>query len=229
MISSSITGALLVYAKDIQHFVNPDYWRVEPQSKPLDFSQLINQVEAQTLQQVSRVEPAHEQSLAWQLALANQRYVSVNPYTGSVLLEYDYYETFYGFTMAFHRWLLLQNKDGSHPFKVWVSIATLCLIVEVLLGFYLWIRPKHRLKRLKINKKAKARTLFYQLHTVIGVYLCLPIALIAFSGIAFHWPSQTSSVVEVITFSDIEQRPQAPEITAQPIATRQLTLALERG
>ena len=229
LINSSITGTLLIYAKKIQHEINPSYWQVKSQESPLSLPDIIATVEKQTAEKVRFLEPEESANLAWQAQLDNQQYVSVNPYTGDILLQYHFYDTFYGFTLGLHRWLLFKDHNEKTPFRVLVSTATLCLIVELLLGFYLWVKPKNRIKRLKINKKAKSKILFYQLHTVIGVYILLPLLLVAFSGMTFYWKTQTASVVELLTLSNIDERPSPPTIQVEPSAQLQLGLAIENG
>lgn len=229
LICSSITGTLLIYAQTIQREINPGYWQVTPQKSALTYDQIIQTVERKSLQKVILIQPEKNPTFAWQLQLANKQYVSVNPYNANILLVYDYFSTFYGFTMAFHRWLLYQDKDGNFPFRLWVSITTLCLMVEIIVGLYLWIRPRNRIKRLRINRRAKPVILLHQLHTVLGVLLFVPLFLVAFSGIAFYWKSETSTVVETLTFGEIEQRPVAPTIENQYSSSLQLDLALKNG
>ncbi|MEI8618961.1 hypothetical protein P4S63_23325 [Pseudoalteromonas sp. B193] len=36
--------------------------------------------------------------------------------------------------------------------------------------------------------------------------------LIAFTGMAFNWKTQTQSVLEFVTFNKVEQRPEAPKV-----------------
>ncbi|MCF2899011.1 PepSY domain-containing protein, partial [Pseudoalteromonas sp. OFAV1] len=187
LICLSLTGALLIYAKDIQYLTQSDKWTVTPAPSALDFDDLIQHVSATTKQSVTLLMPEQRSDLAWQLQLANNKYVSVNPYNGQVLHGYDYYSTIYGFTMALHRWLLYEDGDKNRPLRNWVSVCALILIIEILLGFYIWVKPKNRIKRLAIKRKAKFRVLMYQLHTVLGVYFLIPLILIAYTGMAFNW------------------------------------------
>ncbi|WP_075593313.1 PepSY domain-containing protein [Pseudoalteromonas sp. PAB 2.2] len=212
LICLSLTGALLIYAKDIQYLTQSDKWTVTPQASPLAFDPLIARVSNTTKQPVTLLMPEARDDLAWQLQLANNRYVSVNPYTGDILYEYDYYSTVYGFTMALHRWLLYEDGDKNHPLRNWVSLCALILILEILLGFYIWIKPKNRLKRLAIKPKAKFRVLMYQLHTVLGVYLLLPLILIAYTGMAFNWQTETKAVLEFVMQGTVEDRPKPPDL-----------------
>ncbi|MDC8830746.1 PepSY-associated TM helix domain-containing protein [Alteromonas gilva] len=214
IVCMSVSGAILVYAKDLQTFLQPDKWQVQSQSAPLSFSDVISRVERQTQQRVELLMPESDSTLAWQLKLANNQYVSVDPYTSEILHQYDYYSTLYGFTMSLHRWLLYQDSDNQKPLRNWVSICALAFIVEILIGFYLWVKPKKRIKRLAINPRAKFRILVYQLHTVVGVYMMVPLIMITFAGIAFNWQDATQKVVETITFSEIETRPVPAPLTA---------------
>lgn len=216
LIGLSITGSLLIYAKDIQTFIQPEYWTVTPQAQPLELDALLNKVTSQTGQTATLISPETNPNKAWQVQLSNKTYISVNPYTGEQLHQYHYYQTFYGYLLGFHRWLLYQNDAGGYPLRNIVSLVSVCLMLELLLGFYLWVKPKKRLKRLKINSKAKRKILFYQLHTVIGVYVFIPLFLVAFSGMAFHWNSIAQGAVEAVTFAKVQPRPEAPTVIPQP-------------
>ena len=210
----SLTGAILIYAKDIQTLINPQYWAVAQSSSPLPVSTLLEKVEASSGHAVTLLstEPQHHDR-AWQLRLENGEYASVDPYTGKILLTYAFEDHLYGFTMSVHRWLLYRDADNSTSLRNWVSVVALLFIFEVLFGFYLWVKPKKRLKRLKINTRAKPKILFYQLHTVLGVFLFLPLLLIAFSGIAFNWKAPTAAVVSALSPGQIDTRPTVAEFT----------------
>ena len=214
MICLSITGALLIYAKDIQRFVQPQFWTVANPSNNnvIAYPILLSNITLHTQQPVTLLMPEQKPDYAWQAQLANKQYVSVDPYTGKIIHQYDYYETIYGFTMALHRWLLYENGDGDRPLRNWVSACALIFIINMLVGVYIWLKPKNRLKRLVIKPKAKLRILLYQLHTVIGMYLFIPLILIAFTGMAFNWKTQTQAVLEFVTQNSVEARPKPPAL-----------------
>jgi len=208
LLNLSLSGALLLYAKDIQAIVNPDYWRLPTnsgqQQSHLSLSTLTKQIESATNIKIKFIQQETAQDKPWLVSLTSGEYLNINPYSGDILLKHNYYDTFYGFVMAWHRWLLYQTESSNKPFKVWMSIASLSLIIEVILGCFLWLKPKHRLKRLKIKWRSKPKTLFYQLHTTLGVFAAIPLILIAFSGMAFHWKPATKQIVEWLTFGQVE-------------------------
>ncbi|MFT5757276.1 MAG: putative iron-regulated membrane protein [Alteromonadaceae bacterium] len=208
LLSLSMSGAVLLYAKDIQRLVNPQFWLLEPQeiaNKPLLLlSELTEQVTTNIHKKIKYIEKSDAKNVAWQIRLQDNSYASINPYNGDTLLRYQFTDTLYGFTMAWHRWLLYSDKNNEKPFKVLMSIASLILIIEIIIGVYLWAKPKHRIKRMKIRWQAKNKILLHQLHTTLGVICCLPLILIAFSGMAFNWKEATQGIVEWLTFSEIE-------------------------
>jgi uncharacterized iron-regulated membrane protein len=221
LISLSFSGALLLYAKDIQRLINPQFWLFEQtdtaNTQVLLLSKLTEIITANTHKKVKSIERSNAVDIAWQVRLQDNSYVSINPYNGDILLRYRFNETLYGFTMAWHRWLLYSDEKNEKPFKVLMSIASLILIIEMIVGVYIWAKPKHRLKRMKIKWQAKNKILIYQLHTTLGVICCLPLILIAFSGMAFNWRDTTQGIVEWLTFSEIEshrtQQKSLPAIT----------------
>lgn len=210
LISLSFSGALLVFAKEIQSAINPQYWQLADQSSHgkqqlLPLSELTKKIEQQTQKKIHFIQPGDNQQAPWQVRLANKQYLNVNPYTGVILLEYGFYDSFYGFVMAWHRWLLYSSDTDERPMQLWLSIASLIFMIELVIGFYLWVKPKHRLKRLQVRWRAKNKVRFHQLHGSLGVLCAVPLLLIAFSGISFFWPEVTKQVVEWFSLSKIQQ------------------------
>lgn len=228
LINLSISGALLVFGKQIQHYLQPNYWLITAKDSPLPLSQLVANVETASGRTVDHIRLSSQGEHAWQFQLNNHHNISVNHFNGNILHQYSEYGNFYRFVMSWHRWLLLTDDTGKKPLQVLVSITSLLLIIEILLGLWLWLKPKNRFKRLKINLKARPRVKYHQLHIMIGLFSCIPLVLIAFTGMAFHWQSQTKSVIEFLAGQSIENY-QQPKITAGSKMDLQLDLALSEG
>ncbi|NRA82940.1 MAG: PepSY domain-containing protein [Gammaproteobacteria bacterium] len=204
LVNISISGSLLVFAKEIQHWLAPTQWTVTPTTAPLPISALLKAVNLGTDDQVKQISVGISPELAWQFKTTKGHYISVDQYRGTVLNQYQREQSFYGFVMAWHRWLLITTEEGKRPLKVVISSVSLLLIIEVLIGGWLWLKPKKRLKRLKIRWSNKLKVNVIQLHGVIGIICAIPLVLMAFSGMAFHWQDQTKAVVETLTLSDID-------------------------
>ena len=91
-------------------------------------------------------------------------------------------------------------------------MCALILIIEILLGFYIWVNQKIVLNAWLLSVKAKFRVLMYQLHTVLGVYFLIPLILIAYTGMAFNWKEQTKAVLEFVMQGTVEDRPKPPAV-----------------
>lgn len=227
LINLSISGALLVFGKEIQNNIQPEQWQVKPQVNLLPLSQLISIAETSRGHSVKRIQLAPEKDKAWQFQFDSGEQLSINPFNGEILHRYLEEDSFYGFVMAWHRWLLLRDDSNEKPLKILISITSLLLIIEMIIGLSLWLKPKKRLKRLKINIKAKPRVMYYQLHTVVGVFAFIPLLLIAVSGMAFNWQSQIKWGLETLVAQPVEQI-QHPTIADTEQALR-LDLAFSHG
>lgn len=173
LVNLSLSGALLVFAKDIQAWFNPQFWTVadsqveDTQNTPLPTSEIIKRISPLSSASILFIERNESLLTAWQVRLIDKSYVSINQYSGDILLHYQFQDTFDGFVMAWHRWLLY-SKGDERPLALLPPLASLILCIEFILGFYLWLRPKKRLKRLKVRWQAKNKVRFMQLHNVLG-------------------------------------------------------------
>lgn len=226
LLTLSISGALLLYAKDIQRTLFPAQWTISPPTATIDVEQLIATIEQQHTVNVSLITLPKDPSAPWQLRLASGTYMNVDPQAQTVIHQYDYYSTFYGFLMALHRWFAIDNTNK--PLKVFMSIASLCLIVQLILGFYLWFKPKKPLKRLKVRWQAKAKTKYAQLHNVTGVIVLLPLILIAISGMAFHWSVPIQTLLNGLFVGEIHTLPK-PKINESTPKRLQINQAVENA
>ncbi|MCH9690694.1 MAG: PepSY domain-containing protein [Gammaproteobacteria bacterium] len=214
LLSVCISGVLLSFAKEAEQWLLGERWQVQSESQLLLQQQGLAELVRRLNKQLPQATPVNtillEQhpDLAWQAILSDGHYANFNPYNGKLLATYRFEDSLYGFVMAWHRWLLYAN-GADKPLRPLVSCAALIFIVQLLLGLWMWLRPRKRLRRLRINFSAKPHSVLYQLHTVTGVLLVLPLSLIAFSGMSFYWEKATSSVLEGIT-QQVREKPVHP-------------------
>ncbi|WP_444995319.1 PepSY-associated TM helix domain-containing protein [Aliikangiella sp. IMCC44359] len=206
IINLSLSGAILVFAKDIQYWFNPQFWLIDTEQafdkKHLSLNRLLTHVEASTDEKVVRVDFPKQKNVAWQFQLANRETISINPFSGKILLRYRFDETFYGFVHLWHRWLLYSNKKGEHPLRDYVSVATVALMINLILGIWLWCQLKKKWKHLQPKHGGNKFLTRFSYHNLIGVVVFIPLLLVAFSGLTFHW-KWPKSVVELLTFSEV--------------------------
>lgn len=235
ILSMCVSGLLLVYATDIQKIMWPNEWTVDT---PVDVSEaetpvlahkiesgsysidaVVERAQAQAQSRITLLNLQVEPDDIWQVGLANGKYANVNPYTGDVLKQYYYDDTFYGFLLSWHR-RLLQSGDSATVSQNVLSTAATILCINLLVGLALWAKPKRRLKRMLYRPTNNAKSKIGQIHALLGVYTFIPLFLISLSGIAFFWVAPTKALVQAFTFGSVAlpQHPQAETVGAPNLA-----------
>ena len=83
LINLSISGALLIYAKDIQRVINPQYWLVNTEEnssfKPLALSVLVKKIALEQSEKIQLIEQGEKPDHVWQVRLINKQYLNINP------------------------------------------------------------------------------------------------------------------------------------------------------
>lgn len=201
-----LTGAILVFEKDLQMALNKERYYVAAQGKLLPAAQLLEQVtKAFPGSAINSIRQYDDPARSVEVGISAPRKkekataapagrrqpgftVFINPYTGAVLERYSYQETFFYQVFALHRWLL-GGPDSIG--KYIVGIATLIFLFVILTGLILWWPKTKRmlLKRLKIRTDAGWKRLNHDLHIVLGFYSSIFLFIIAFTGLAwsFEW------------------------------------------
>jgi uncharacterized iron-regulated membrane protein len=205
-----LTGAILVFEKDLQMALNKKRYYVEANGAKLPVSDLVLSVKQNFPQakingvkvyedplrsteiNVSFAPKKEEQEPRGQKASKPERQpgftLFVNPYTGGVLEKYSYRETFFYKVFALHRWLLGSEKSAG---KYIVGVSTFIFLFILITGIILWWpKTKNILKqRLRIKWNAGWKRINHDLHLVFGFYSAIFLFIFAFTGLAwsFEW------------------------------------------
>ncbi len=185
LIILGLTGSIMAFEGDIDHWVHPSLWYVTPADHPLPESELIARVERQVAPaRAGFVQILPQRNLAQMMALSDRSEVTVNPYTGAVLGRMtgtNRTESVLNWIHQFHLRL------ASNPRTTWgvaaklaISYAGLVLCVLVPTGLILWWRTK----RATIQwKRASWFRRCFDIHHIVGVYAGLFLFIAAFTGI----------------------------------------------
>lgn len=214
----SLSGAILVFGKEIQQVVSPDIWTVKSTEKTYSKHYQNNAIERviESLQKLSSDQNTSLKSLniqdnlnlAWVAKMSNGEQWNINPHTGEVIARFPLGDDFYSTILYFHRWLLFNETPSRDYARHFISIISTLFITQIIIGLWLWLSPaKRALRRLKFKGHKKRAANYTQWHLIIGVYSSVFLILIAYSGIGFNWPI-ISKAVEWVTHSTIEPRPQ---------------------
>ncbi|MDT0555401.1 PepSY-associated TM helix domain-containing protein [Patiriisocius hiemis] len=115
--------------------------------------------------------------------------VFLNPYSGEVIQVDDHLSGFFAFILKGHMRLWLPKAIGEQV----VGASILIFIIIIISGFILWLPKKRKnlKQRLKFDWKKTTRwkRKNFDLHTVVGFYLCSLALILAFTGsmMSYNW------------------------------------------
>ena len=225
-----ITGAILVFEKELQMAFNKDRYFVEPGQTKLAADSLVKIVKLSFPQaKITGVKLYEEAARSAEISVSfpskkegkaespkpvkgevkPQRQpgftVFVNPYTGRAIEKYSYRETGFYTVFALHRWLL--GSEGSVG-KYVVGVCTFIFLFILITGIVLWW-PKTKkilVQRLKIKRAAGWKRLNHDLHIVLGFYSAIFLFIFASTGLAWSFEWFNNGIYKV-TFSPLKATP----------------------
>ena len=115
--------------------------------------------------------------------------VFLNPYSGEVIQIDDHLSGFFAFILKGHIRLWLPKAIGEQL----VGASILIFILIIISGFILWIPKKRKNIKQRIKFDWKPTTRWkrknFDLHTVIGFYICSLALVLAFTGsvMSYNW------------------------------------------
>ena len=197
IMTTCLTGALLVFEKEITALVQHESVASAPDQEPLPLSVLLERVARETPDsvQITSVTIPSDFRRAYTVGLSKPRRagVLVDPYTGKIVGQSGRLP-FFTTVRELHRWLLDSMKPDSEGIfwgRVIVGTSTLLFVCILLTGLFLWWPKKLKGigKRLKISLRQGRQRLFTDLHTVGGVYVFVLLLAMAMTGLtwSFEW------------------------------------------
>ena len=198
IMTTCLTGALLVFEKEITELVRHDSYTIPVRKTPsLSLQSLLERVARETPDsvQITSVTIPSDFRRAYTVGLSKPRRagVLVDPYTGKIVGQSGRLP-FFTTVRELHRWLLNSMKPDSEGIfwgRVIVGTSTLLFVFILLTGLFLWWPKKLKGvgKRLKISLRQGRQRLFYDLHAVGGVYVFVLLLAMAMTGLtwSFEW------------------------------------------
>jgi len=215
LIVMGLSGAIIAFENDYDHWFSPSLWYVTPQPQ-----RVSQQALADTVQQKfapAKVVAIYLQDSRYDLAqvyfLSNDLEVHVNPYDGAILGTRDHGPRINEVVNVIHQLhiRLVHIRIGSTDIgKILVEIAGVEMLLTIPTGIWLWWKKK----QYKINWKSSWWRINWDLHSAVGIYSVLFLTLATVTGffISFENP------LYWITKSGPLERVQAPR-SVQPNGT----------
>lgn len=198
IMTTCLTGALLVFEKEITELVRHDSYTIPVRkTQSLSLQSLLERVARETPDsvQITSVTIPSDFRRSYTVGLSKPRRagVLVDPYTGKIVGQSGRLP-FFTTVRELHRWLLDSMKpeaEGIFWGRIIVGTSTLLFVFILLTGLFLWWPKKLKGvgKRLKISLRQGRQRLFTDLHTVGGVYVFVLLLAMAMTGLtwSFEW------------------------------------------
>lgn len=190
----AVTGCLYAFQEEIQHLTQP-YRKVivQPESV-LPPSVLLpiaqSQLPGKKLHSIKyRGTDDAAEAIFYDFAEHYYYSVFINPYNGQVIKVKDNETGFFHFILDGHFYLWLPPEIGQPV----VASSTLVFIVLLISGLVLWFPGNKRFIKKNMlfswNPNTHWKKKIYDLHNVLGFYICLFALILAFTGLVwgFQW------------------------------------------
>ena len=217
-----LSGSALVFRAEIERTLNPQLLHLQPGPRPVSLDAAIRRIAADRPGwTVSALRDFDQPGTAPTVLLrptagpvtADYRAVSFNPATGEVLLDTTRYAGVLGFCTNLH-FYLLAGKTGL-AVSGWMALALLLLCLT---GLVLWWPGVRRaLSALVLHRRASWRRLNWDLHAVLGFWICLPLAFVTFTGLYFAFPKPIAAITILASGGTVAQARADDEPAPKPV------------
>jgi uncharacterized iron-regulated membrane protein len=205
-----LTGSIMAFEGDIDHWLNPDRWYVTRGPRMLPEDTLVSTVDRRFFpSRVLVVQFNRASNIAQAMQLSDGRVVYMNPYAGTaqgVKEGPSASDRFIGYVHRIHQMLVpdpQSSPDLAKVGKIAVSSAGLLLCLLVPTGWILWWRGK----RASVNWKASLSRIFYDAHRVMGIYASLFLLIAAFTGVMIGFDFGEKTYYRITRSSPVMHKP----------------------
>lgn len=191
-----ITGALMVFEKDITEMLSPSLYKVENVGdRRLNPSELLEKVNAQTDENltVTSLEYSGQPDGTARVSYREKgkEQLFVDPYTGQVK-GWGSTPVFFATVKKLHRWLMdaPSSKEGGSVGRYWIGTVAVVMSVILITGLLIWIPLNRKMlsMRLKVVANKGLRRFLYDSHVALGFYALLFLLMMSLTGPTWSFP-----------------------------------------
>ncbi|WP_428232503.1 PepSY-associated TM helix domain-containing protein [Flavobacterium sp.] len=189
---AALTGSILVFEKEIDGAIYPEYYNVATigkTKKTIDYCTTILQKQY-SIKKITRIYTFNDPSRTMQILAKDSdkkaQFFSIDPYTGKVLATTPQESRFFVVVLSLHRQLLMGDAGK-------IIMGSSCLIFAFMLvsGIVLWWpkKIKNLKQRLTVKWDASFKRVNWDFHSTFGFYSFLILLVISLTGLsfAFDW------------------------------------------
>ncbi|MDF1790858.1 MAG: PepSY-associated TM helix domain-containing protein [Thalassobaculaceae bacterium] len=200
----SLTGALLVYAPELQRAIDGEVRNNGPVGASLSPTAIVDRV-AQQRPDLGIWSLSITEDHGWTAWLRDGAGVlRIDPATGDIRKHFYPKDTFEGWLTALHRRYLTEGPAAKWV-RHGVSAVALLLIVQFIIGLWLWLKPPMPFRRLSVTFRQGQRFGILRLHQATGIATFLILTAVALTGMAMYWHDPMRVMLEWATQSKVEE------------------------
>ncbi|MFB9109451.1 PepSY-associated TM helix domain-containing protein [Flavobacterium gyeonganense] len=188
----ALTGSLLVFEKEIDQFINPEFYNVTTvgtHKKSIDECTAAIQ-KRYAIEKINRIivynDPTRTMIIIGKDSEGDSQIFSVDPYTGKVLGTISQESRFFSIVLNIHRHLLMHDIG-----EIITGCSCLIFVFMLISGLVLWWpkKAKNLKQRLTVKWKASFKRVNWDFHSTFGFYTFLFLLIIALTGLtwSFKW------------------------------------------
>jgi uncharacterized iron-regulated membrane protein len=201
MVILGVTGSIMEFEPELDQLLRPSLSYVTPGQRVLPLAELGDDVSRKfDGEPVVAYLPSFLPNRPSQVVLP-RGIVYVNQYTGEVLGVRARGQTFLGYVRAIH--VHLGSGDFGRNILSWSAVA---LLLSLASGVYLWWPTKG----VRIRGQWGSRRLWFDLHNAIGIFMLLPLTVLAATGTVLGFEDQFAPLLYKVTRSNPAQFLRAP-------------------
>jgi uncharacterized iron-regulated membrane protein len=185
-----LTGSVMAFEGDIDHWLHPDLWYVKPGPKPLPENDLVSAAQNRFHSRVLAIQFPRASNLAQLMQMTDGTTAYINPYDGSVLgskVGLNNSDRALSYIHQIHLRLVPDPREAPYlaeKGKIVVSWVGVILLLMVPTGVILWWRGKRLTVKFKAtNFKIPWHRVFHDSHQAIGIYAALFLTIASFTGV----------------------------------------------
>ena len=188
----ALTGSLLVFEKEIDQFINPEFYnvsRIGNSKKTIDYCTAVIQKQY-AIEKINRIviynDPKRTMTIIGKDGEGETQIFSVDPYTGKILGTIAQESRFFSVVLNIHRHLLMHDAG-----EIITGCSCLIFVFMLISGLILWWpkKMKNLKQRLTVKWKASFKRVNWDFHSTFGFYSFLFLLIIALTGLtwSFKW------------------------------------------
>jgi len=213
LVIMGVTGSLLVFGHEIDHFLNPNLFNISPQGERVPIELVLNNVRQDYPElKLQSITLPQQPTDVYELGMLSSDSSAVNvyadPYKGVILGSRLEDEGFFNFLFNLHVYLLAGDTGMTI-----VGIIGLLLLLISVTGIIVWPGWRRFSQGFSIKWSANWRRINFDIHKVAGIFSVVFLLLIASTGSAIAFYSFVEPTVYSLTRTPLPSPP-----TSQPIA-----------